>query len=150
MRFVDDDGSIIVPKSVRPIIEYSPTTLGSGSGALRQFRAGKLHIREYEGYYSVHSDKIDPLNDPLGHLIVDAPEYLVGILSGLSIYSTLKERSINSSRKNRANSNSFSEIGVKDGSFPFLAGILAAYTGYSLAKSLKKDRSKAGINFGKD
>ena len=61
MRFVDDDGSIIVPKSVRPIIEYSPTTLGSGSGALRQFRAGKLHIREYEGYYSVHLDAIFPI-----------------------------------------------------------------------------------------
>ncbi len=138
MRFVDDDGCIIVPKSVRPIIEYSPTALGSGCGALRQFRVGKLHIREYDSYYSVHSDKIDPLSDPIGHLIVDAPEYLVGMLSGLSIYSTLKERSINRSRKNRANSNSFSEIDVKDGSSPYLAGIFAAYTGYALTKSLKK------------
>ena len=138
MRFVDDDGCIIVPKSVRPIIEYSPTALGSGCGALRQFRAGKLHIREYDSYYSVHSDKIDPLSDPIGHLIVDAPEYLVGVLSGLSIYSTLKERSISRSRKNRANSNSFSEIDVKYGSSPYLAGIFAAYTGYALTKSLKK------------
>jgi hypothetical protein len=144
VRFVDDDGSIIVPKSVRPIIEYSPTALGSGSGALRQFRAGKLHIREYDSYYSVHLDKIDPLNDPLGHLIVDAPEYLVGMLSGLSIYSTLKERSRDSSRKNRANSNSFPEIGVKAGPFPYLAGILAAYTSYTLTKSLKKIGQRRG------
>ncbi|MGH9979504.1 MAG: hypothetical protein ACRD8Z_27250 [Nitrososphaeraceae archaeon] len=140
MRFVGDDGSIIVPKSVRPIIEYSPTALGSGCGALRQFRAGKLHIREYDSYYSVHSDKIDPLNDPLGHLIIDAPEYLVGILSGLSIYSTLKDKSTNRSRKDRVNlnSNSFSEIGAKNGSSPFLTGIVAAYTAYALTNSLKK------------
>lgn len=138
MRFVDDDGCIIVPKSVRPIIEYPPTALGSGCGALRQFRAGKLHIREYDSYYSVHSDKIDPLSDPIGHLIVDAPEYLVGVLSGLSIYSTQKERSINRSRKDKANSNSFSEIDVKDRLSPYLEGIFAAYTGYALTKSLKK------------
>lgn len=140
MRFVGDDGSIIVPKAVRPIIEYSPTALGSGCGALRQFRAGKLHIREYDSYYSVHSDKIDPLNDPLGHLIIDAPEYLVGILSGLSVYSTLKDKSINRSKKDRANlnSNSWSEVGAKDGSPPYVAGIFAAYVTYALTKSLKK------------
>lgn len=140
MRFVGDDGSIMVPKSVRPIIEYSPTALGSGCGALRQFRAGKLHIREYGSYYSVHSDKIDPLEDPLGHLIIDAPEYLVAILSGLSVYSTLKDRSINRSKKDRANLNStsFSEIGAKDGTTPYVAGIFAAYAAYALTKSLKK------------
>lgn len=140
MRFVGDDGSIIVPKSVRPIIEHSPTALGSGCGALRQFRAGKLHIREYDSYYAVHSDKVDPQSDPLGHLIFDAPEYIVGILSGLSVYSTLKERSIRRSRNKIANSNSnsFSEIGVKDGPSPYLAGIFAAYTGYAITKFLKK------------
>ena len=144
MRFVDDDGSIVVPKSVRPIIEYSQTALGSGWGASRQFRAGKLHIREYDSYYSVHLDKINPLDDPLGHLIIDAPEYLVGILSGLSTYSTLKERSINRSRKNRANSNPSSEIGVKDDPSPYLAGVFAAFTGYALTKSLKKLGQRRG------
>jgi len=131
VKFVDDDGSIIVPKSVRPIIEYTPTALGSGSGALRQYRAGKLHIREYDNYYSVHSDKIDPLNDPLGHLIIDAPEYLVGLVSGISIYLTLKERSI-------------TEFGPKDASSPYLAGIFGAYAGYAVTKSLKKLAQKRG------
>lgn len=131
MKFVDDDGSIIVPKSVRPIIEYTPTALGSGSGALRQYRAGKLHIREYDNYYSVHSDKIDPLNDPLGHLIIDAPEYLVGLVSGISIYLTLKERSI-------------TEFGPKDASSPYLAGIFGAYAGYAVTKSLKKLAQRRG------
>jgi hypothetical protein len=138
VKFIDDDGSVLVPKSVRPMIEYSPTVLGNGCGALRQFRVGKLHIREYDNYYSVHSDKIDPANDPFGHLIADAPEYLVSILSGISTYSTLKDRSINRSRNNSANSNSSSGIGVRDGLSPYLAGIFAAYTSYALTKSLKK------------
>ena len=144
MQFVDDDGSIIVPKSVRPIIEYSPTALGEGCGALRQFRAGKLHIREYYSYYSVHSDKVDPLKDPLGHLIFDAPEYLVGMLSGFSIYSTLKEKSTSRSRKNGTNSKFFSNIGVKEDPSPYLAGIFAAYTGYALTKSIKKLAQRRG------
>jgi hypothetical protein len=144
VQFVDDDGSIIVPKSVRPIIEYSPTVLGGGRGALRQYRAGKLHIREYDGYYSVHSDKVDPLNDPLGHLIFDAPEYLVGMLSGFSIYSTLKEKSTSRSRKNGTNSKFFSSIAVKEDPSPYLAGIFAAYTGYALTKSIKKLAQRRG------
>ena len=144
MQFVDDDGSIIVPKSVRPIIEYSPTALGEGCGALRQFRAGKLHIREYDSYYSVHSDKVDPLKDPLGHLIFDAPEYLVGMLSGFSIYSTLKEKSIRRSRNTITNSKSFSDIGVKEDPSPYLAGIFAAYAGYALTKSIKKLAQRRG------
>ena len=144
MQFVNDDGSIIVPKSVRPIIEYSPTALGEGCGALRQFRAGKLHIREYDSYYSVHSDKVDPLKDPLGHLIFDAPEYLVGMLSGFSIYSTLKEKSIKRSKNTIKNSKSFSDIGVKEDPAPYLAGIFAAYTGYALTKSIKKLAQRRG------
>ena len=36
-------------------------------------------------YYTVHRDKIDPRTDPLGHLLLDAPEYLVGILSSVSV-----------------------------------------------------------------
>jgi hypothetical protein len=144
VQFIDDDGSIIVPKSVRPIIEYSLTALGEGCGALRQFRAGKLHIREYDSYYSVHSDKVDPLQDPLGHLIFDAPEYLVGMLSGFSIYSTLKEKSIRRSRNTITNPKSFSDIGVKEDPSPYLAGIFAAYTSYALTKSIKKLAQRRG------
>ena len=138
MRFIDDEGSIIVPKSVRPIIDSPETVLGSKCGASRQFRHGKLHIREYDDYYSVHSDRVNPENDPLGHLIADAPEYLVGILSGISTYSSLKDRSFNRSRKNSTNSYSSSVTGVKDVLPPYLAGIFSAYSGYTFTKSLKK------------
>ena len=137
MKFIDDEGSIIVPKSVRPIIDYPETVLGDRCGASRQFRLGKLHIREYDSYYSVHTDKINPINDPLGHLIADAPEYLVGILSGISIYSSFKDVPIARPRKSGVNSKS-SVIGGKDLLSPYLAGIFAAYSSYSITKSLKK------------
>jgi hypothetical protein len=83
--FVVDDSDMIVPKSVRPIIDYDETYLGEKKGANRQFRFGNLHIREYDEYYTVHRDKIDPRKDPLGHLLIDAPDRLVTILCALCV-----------------------------------------------------------------
>jgi hypothetical protein len=85
VSFIDDEGSIIVPKSVRPTIDYEVTHLGDKKGARQQFRHKNLHIRDYGDYYTVHIDNIDPRKDPLGHLIIDAPEFLVGIMSAVSI-----------------------------------------------------------------
>ena len=85
VSFIDDEGSIIVPKSVRPAIDYEVTHLGDKKCARQQFRHKKLHIRDYGDYYTVHIDNIDPRKDPLGHLIIDAPEFLVGIMSAVSI-----------------------------------------------------------------
>ena len=85
VSFIDDEGSIIVPKSVRPTIDYEVTHLGDKKGARQQFRHKNLHIRDYGDYYTVHIDNIDPRKDPLGHLIIDAPEFLVGIMSTVSI-----------------------------------------------------------------
>lgn len=79
MYYIDDNANIIVPKSVRPIIDYEETYLGNKEGANRQFRLGTLHIREYDDHYAVHRDKIDPRTDPLGHLLLYTPEYLIGI-----------------------------------------------------------------------
>ncbi|HEX9678887.1 hypothetical protein [Nitrososphaera sp.] len=78
MEFVDGDGNIVVPRAVRPIIDMGETALGSKKGAKRQYRYGNLHIRDYDSHYTVHVDKVDPRKNPLGHLLVDAPEYLVG------------------------------------------------------------------------
>ncbi len=78
MEFVDADGNIIVPKAVRPIAGLQETALGSKKGAMRQYRHGNLHIRDYDSHYTVHMDKVDPRKNPLGHLLVDAPEYVVG------------------------------------------------------------------------
>ena len=83
MSFIDDEDSIIVPKPVRPTIDYEETYFGSKKGARRQFRYKNLHVREYGDHYTVHIDKIDPRKDPLGHLLIDAPEFLVGIMSAI-------------------------------------------------------------------
>jgi hypothetical protein len=99
VEFIDDDGSIIIPKSVRPIIDLSETSFGSKKGAKKQYRYGNLHIREYDNDYTVHIDSIDPLQNPLGHLLVDAPEYLasaaaaiiVGKQIGATVYSKRKQ-----------------------------------------------------------
>jgi hypothetical protein len=81
VQYYDGEGSIIVPKSVRPIIDYKETSLGNKKGAKRQFRYGNLHIREYDDYYTVHRDNVDPTEDAIGHLLSDAPEYLAGTIS---------------------------------------------------------------------
>jgi hypothetical protein len=83
VNYIDGEGSIIVPKSVRPIIDYEETFLGTKKGAKKQFRYGKLHIREYKDYYIVHMDKVDPAKDPMGHLLIDAPEFLAATIAGL-------------------------------------------------------------------
>ena len=94
MCFIDNDGNIIVPKTVRPLIEYEPTLLGEKKGSIKQYRRGNLHIREYDNYYSVHYDKIDPRNDLFGHILVDASKYFPGImmLSDLSEYLISREK----------------------------------------------------------
>jgi len=84
-NYIDSDGSVIVLKSIRPIIDYPQTLLGNMKGARRQFRYGNLHIREYDDYYTAHLDTIDPRNDPIGHLLVDAPEYLIWLCIGVSV-----------------------------------------------------------------
>ena len=55
MKFIDGDGNIIVPKSVRPIIDYEKTSLGNKKNSKNQYRYGNLHVREYEDNYTVHS-----------------------------------------------------------------------------------------------
>jgi hypothetical protein len=83
VNYLDGEGNIIIPKSVRPIIDYEETFLGTKKGAKKQFRYGKLHIREYRDHYIVHMDKVDPRKDPMGHLLIDAPEYLIATIAGL-------------------------------------------------------------------
>jgi hypothetical protein len=83
VNYIDCEGGIIIPKFVRPIITYEQTFLGNKKGANKQFRYGKLHIREYDDHYIVHMDKVDPRKDPVGHLLIDAPEYLVATVAGL-------------------------------------------------------------------
>ena len=90
MEFIDEDGNILVPKMIRPIVEYDETSLGASKGAVRQYRYRSLHVREYHDHYSVHSDRIDPRIDPIGHLLVDAPEYLTAVAITFSCMKNAK------------------------------------------------------------
>ena len=139
MEFVDCDGNIVVPKSVRPIIELKETALGGKKGAKRQFRYGRLHIREYDAHYTVHMDRVDPLKNPLGHLLVDAPEYLAGAAAaalvarhvGTAVYEMRKSEG--RSRKDAA---------IDAAVAGYVAGSSAGRLVHDAANSLKKKRGK--------
>ena len=93
---------IEVPKELREFMleEAEETILGQKNGAKKQYRYGNLHIREYNDKFLVHTDKIDPRVNPLGHLIHDAPEVLIGIACGIFAgVNTAKKFSKHNSKK---------------------------------------------------
>ena len=122
---------IEVPKEIRPFMleQAEETKLGQKNGANKQYRYGKLHIREYDDKYLIHMDKIDPRKDPIGHLIFDAPEVLIGLataaIGGKNIPSQIYKIQKDSKSKN---------LSLVTG---FLASIALGYIGYSLTKKIK-------------
>lgn len=65
---------------------FKETFLGEHiAESIRQFRgpAGS-HVYEFEDRWVLHRDIIDADKDPLGHLLADAPEYIVSALAGLA------------------------------------------------------------------
>ncbi len=135
MDFLDGEGGIIVPKSVRPIIDYKESFFGTKKGAKKQFRHDNLHIREFKDYYTVHTDRADPTKDPLGHLFWDAPEYLVSSLVGLKVAQQTACRAHRSGNERR--------MMIKDLSVAFQAGTAAAIFSYGVISLIKQiNRSK--------
>jgi len=63
---------------------FSPTFLGEmENGAERQYRGPYgSHVREFRDRWVLHRDHVDADQDPLGHLLQDAPEYLASALLG--------------------------------------------------------------------
>ena len=138
MQYYDGEGNIIVPKSVRPIIDYTETKLGSKNGAEKQYRYGTLHIREYDNYYSVHMDRVDPRINPIGHLFKDAPEYIIcGIMAstiGLKVGTTFYKK-----KKREENDNQLKALplGIITG---ILAGTTTYITTYYLHNFIRKSK----------
>ena len=57
-------------------------SIGELQGQLRDFRLALpdrrgIHIREYNDYYKMHWDIVDPHTDPMNHLRYDAPHFFV-------------------------------------------------------------------------
>lgn len=123
------DDEIEVPKELREFMidGAQETSLGQKNGAQKQYRYGNLHIREYEHKFLVHNDRVDPRKDPLGHLVFDAPEVLVGITCAILGGPILA--------KNIFKNNNSKKIPFTSG---IISSILAGYLGYAAIKKLKK------------
>lgn len=133
MEFVDAEGNIVVPKAVRPIVGLEETLLGTKRGAARQYRHGRLHVRDYDSHYTVHMDRVDPRTSPVGHLVADAPEYVVGAAAAVAV-----GRAVFSSRR---------KSGKKAGAAAVdavIAGCMAGAAASRLAKAATESRKKAG------
>lgn len=124
---------IEIPKEVRHFMleGAEETILGQKNGAKKQYRYGNLHIREYDHKYLVHMDTVDPRKDPLGHLIKDAPEILVGITSGI-VAAKKVSSSVYKLQKNMPFAKSTSIFAG------LVVSVLAGYAGYTLTKKLKE------------
>ena len=117
---------IEVPKELR---EFMPegaqeTLLGYPKGARRQYRYGNLHIREYDDKFLVHVDRIDPLKNPAGHLVREAPEILAGLACGIAggIYAARRT----------------SGGGIKSAAAVLSSSAATGYLGYAAAKRIKE------------
>ena len=119
---------IVVPKELREFMlsGAEETFLGQKNGAKKQYRYGNLHIREYDDKFLLHTDKIDPRKDPLGHLLYDSPEVLAGlacaVLGGLQVGKSLFNN--NKSKK------SLIPAGL-------LSSIITGYMGYITTKKIR-------------
>ncbi len=124
---------IEVPKQLRQFMleNAQETTLGQKNGAKKQFRYGNLHIREYDDKYLVHMDKVDPRKDPLGHLIFDAQEVLVG-LAGAAVGGSVIGSYIYKMKKKSPTRKQQSIIGG------LAASLVTGYTSYKISKKLKE------------
>ena len=115
---------IEVPKELREFMleKAEETFLGQKNGAHKQYRYGNLHIREYDDKFLVHTDKIDPRIDPIGHLVQDAPEILVGLACSIFTGSQISKKILN--KKYSVASS-------------LISSVISGYVGYVAAKKIK-------------
>ena len=124
---------ITIPLDLKRVVLMGAeeTKLGDKKGALKQYRKGTIHIREYADKLTVHADKVDPRTDPLGHLLHDAQEVLIGLagaaISGAAIGSYIY--------KIKKNSPFRREQAIIGGLATSLA---AGYASYKVSKKLKE------------
>jgi hypothetical protein len=118
---------IEVPKELREFMleKAEETFLGQKNGADKQYRYGNLHIREYNDKFLVHTDKIDPRKDPIGHLVYDAPEVLIGLACAIFGGSQIVKKIYNNKSKKPSLS------------YGLISSIISGYIGYTTSKRIK-------------
>ena len=118
---------IEVPKELREFMleQAEETILGQKNGSNKQYRYGNLHIREYDDKFLVHTDKIDPRKDPMGHLVYDAPEVLIGLACAIFGGSQIAKKFTNKNSK---------KLTITSG---LISSIISGYVGYLATKKIK-------------
>ena len=118
---------IEVPKELREFMleEAEETILGQKNGAYKQYRYGNLHIREYDDKFLLHSDKVDPRKDPIGHLVYDAPEILIGLACAIFGGSQIAKKFFNKKSKKLT----FTSV--------LISSMVSGYIGYITTKKIK-------------
>ncbi len=118
---------IEVPKELREFMleQAEETILGQKNGSNKQYRYGNLHIREYDDKFLVHTDKIDPRKDPMGHLVYDAPEVLIGLACAIFGGSQITKKITNKNSK---------KLTITSG---LIFSIISGYVGYLATKKIK-------------
>ena len=118
---------IEIPKELREFMleDAEETLLGQKNGVYKQYRYSNLHIREYDDNFLVHTDRIDPRKDPLGHLVYDAPEVLIGLACAIFVGSQVAKKFLNKNQK-------------KPFFIPSLiSSLVSEYIGYATTKKIK-------------
>ena len=118
---------IEVPKELREFMleGAEETLLGQKNGAQKQYRYGNLHIREYNEKFLVHTDRIDPRKDPIGHLVHDAPEILIGLACAVFSGSQITKKFLKKKSKK--------SIFVSS----LITSIISGYLGYTATKKIR-------------
>ncbi len=118
---------IEVPKELREFMleEAEETFLGQKNGAYKQYRYGNLHIREYDNKFLLHTDKVDPRKDPIGHLIHDAPEILIGLAFAVFGGSQIAKKFLNKKSKKSTFTSAL------------ISSMISGYLGYTITKKIK-------------
>lgn len=118
---------IEVPKELREFMleGAEETLLGQKNGAQKQYRYGNLHIREYNEKFLVHTDRIDPRKDPIGHLVHDAPEILIGLACAVFGGSQITKKFL---KKKSKKSIFISSL---------ITSIISGYLGYTVTKKIR-------------
>ena len=118
---------IEVPKELREFMldDAEETFLGQKNGAQKQYRYGNLHIREYNEKFLVHTDRIDPRKDPIGHLIHDAPEVLIGLACAVFGGSQITKKFLKKESKKTIFVSSL------------ITSIISGYLGYTATKKIR-------------
>lgn len=82
-----------------PVIpEYFEERIGDNDGQVSDFGVKiddgrSIHVKVYESYYKIHWDQKDPNTNPLGHLVYDAPHWLlIALIVTIGVYTLTKSR----------------------------------------------------------